>query len=79
PPRTSYEPATTEFYPDDDTLLPDTTLFRSGSFTQDVDHRIIPNWGAAQLMVRNRTLLNSSHQTYDLAIPGAVVGRFGGW
>ena len=28
----------------------------AGSFTQDVDHRIIPNWGAALLMIKNRSL-----------------------
>lgn len=33
----------------------------AGSFTQDVDHRIIPNWGAAQLIMGN-------------AVPGLVLG-----
>ncbi|VAS20830.1 inner membrane protein [Klebsiella pneumoniae] len=28
----------------------------AGSFTQDVDHRIIPNWGAAALMLKNRNV-----------------------
>lgn len=27
----------------------------AGSFTQDVDHRIIPNWGAAALMIKTVT------------------------
>ncbi len=29
----------------------------AGSFTQDVDHRIIPNWGAAALMIKNRNVV----------------------
>lgn len=28
----------------------------AGAFTQDVDHRILPNWGAAALMIKNRDL-----------------------
>ena len=33
----------------------------AGSFTQDVDHRIIPHWGAAALMVKNRNLAQTLH------------------
>ena len=33
----------------------------AGSFTQDVDHRIIPNWGAAALMVKNRNVAETLH------------------
>ena len=38
----------------------------AGSFTQDVDHRIIPNWGAAALMLKQ-----TDHTVLD------VAGRFG--
>lgn len=33
----------------------------AGSFTQDVDHRIIPNWGAAALMIKNRNVGETLH------------------
>ncbi|CDL59974.1 Putative inner membrane protein [Klebsiella pneumoniae IS39] len=33
----------------------------AGSFTQDVDHRIIPNWGAAALMLKNRNVGETLH------------------
>ncbi len=39
----------------------------AGSFTQDVDHRIIPNWGAAALMLKNRNVGETLHDPKAMA------------
>ncbi|CAO97976.1 hypothetical protein ETA_29300 [Erwinia tasmaniensis Et1/99] len=46
----------------------------AGSFTQDVDHRIIPNWGAAALMMKNRDLAQTLHNPKKMAIACGIVG-----
>ena len=46
----------------------------AGSFTQDVDHRIIPNWGAAVLMVKNRNLAETLHDPKKMALACTLVG-----
>lgn len=46
----------------------------AGSFTQDVDHRIIPNWGAALLMIKNRHLGETLHDPKKMAIACAIIG-----
>ncbi len=46
----------------------------AGSFTQDVDHRIIPNWGAAALMVKNRNVGETLHNPKKMAIACGVIG-----
>jgi len=46
----------------------------AGSFTQDVDHRIIPNWGAAALMVKNRNLAETLHDPKKMAIACGIIG-----
>lgn len=46
----------------------------AGSFTQDVDHRIIPNWGAAALMIKNRNVGETLHDPKKMAIACAVIG-----
>lgn len=46
----------------------------AGSFTQDVDHRIIPNWGAALLMIKNRNLAETLHAPKKMAIACAIIG-----
>ncbi|MCX8601869.1 MULTISPECIES: DUF4311 domain-containing protein [unclassified Gilliamella] len=46
----------------------------AGSFTQDVDHRIIPNWGAALLMIKNRNLGETLHDPKKMAIACAIIG-----
>ena len=46
----------------------------AGSFTQDVDHRIIPNWGAALLMIKNRNLAQTLHDPKKMAFACAFVG-----
>lgn len=46
----------------------------AGSFTQDVDHRIIPNWGGALLMIKNRNLAETLHDPKKMAFACAFIG-----
>ncbi|WP_213990895.1 DUF4311 domain-containing protein [Sodalis sp. dw_96] len=46
----------------------------AGSFTQDVDHRIIPHWGAAVLMIKNRRLDETMHDPRRMAIACSIIG-----
>ncbi|GAA5111024.1 DUF4311 domain-containing protein [Orbus sasakiae] len=46
----------------------------TGAFTQDVDHRIIPNWGAALLMFKNRNVAETLHDPRKMAIACTIIG-----
>lgn len=46
----------------------------AGAFTQDVDHRIIPHWGAAALMTRNRNVAETLHNPKKMAIACGIIG-----
>ena len=46
----------------------------AGSFTQDVDHRIIPNWGASLLMIKNRNLAETLHDPKKMAFACMIIG-----
>jgi len=46
----------------------------AGAFTQDVDHRIIPHWGAAALMVKNRSVAQTMHDPKKMAIACGIIG-----
>ncbi|MGL4858795.1 MAG: DUF4311 domain-containing protein [Enterobacteriaceae bacterium] len=46
----------------------------AGAFTQDVDHRIIPNWGASVLLSRNRNLAETLHDPKKMAIACGLIG-----
>lgn len=46
----------------------------AGAFTQDVDHRIIPNWGAALLMMKNRNVAETLHDPKKMAIACTFIG-----
>ena len=46
----------------------------AGSFTQDVDHRIIPNWAAALLMIKNRNVAETLHDPKKMAFASMLVG-----
>lgn len=46
----------------------------AGAFTQDVDHRIIPNWAAAALLVRNKNVSETIHNPKKMGMAGAVIG-----
>lgn len=46
----------------------------AGAFTQDVEHRIIPNWAAAALLWKNRRVEETLHDPKKMAFAGAAVG-----
>lgn len=46
----------------------------AGAFTQDVDHRIIPNWAAAVLMRKGKKPEDTLHNPKKMAIAGAIIG-----
>ena len=50
------------------------SIVGAGAFTQDVAHRIIPNWAAASLLARNRNIEETLHSPARMAMAGAVVG-----
>lgn len=46
----------------------------AGAFTQDVDHRIIPNWAAAALMATGKKPEETLHNPKKMAIAGGIIG-----
>lgn len=46
----------------------------AGALTQDVEHRIIPNWAAAALLWKNRSVEQTLHNPKRMAFAGAVIG-----
>lgn len=46
----------------------------AGAFTQDVDHRIIPHWGAAVLMIKNRNVAQTLHDPKKMALICGLIG-----
>lgn len=46
----------------------------AGAFTQDVTHRIIPNWAAAFLLMRDKDVTKTMHDPKKMGITGAVIG-----
>ncbi|MFV0239551.1 MAG: DUF4311 domain-containing protein [Lacrimispora sphenoides] len=46
----------------------------AGALTQDIDHRIIPNWAAAALMIRNKNVEETLHDPRKMALAGGVIG-----
>lgn len=46
----------------------------AGAFTQDVTHRVVPNWAAAALLAKNKNVEETMHNPMKMGIVGAVVG-----
>lgn len=46
----------------------------AGAFTQDVTHRIIPNWAASVLLAKNKNVSETMHDPRKMGFVGAVVG-----
>lgn len=46
----------------------------AGAFTQDVTHRVIPNWAAAALLLRNKDVGKTMHDPKKMGIAGAIIG-----
>lgn len=48
----------------------------TGAFTQDVNHRIIPNWSVALLLGKGKTVDETMHNPKKMAFAGGIVGIF---
>ena len=46
----------------------------AGSLSQDVLHRIVPNWSAAALLSRNKSVEETLHNPRRMMLAGAAVG-----
>ncbi|MDH6363214.1 uncharacterized protein (TIGR03580 family) [Enterococcus sp. PF1-24] len=46
----------------------------AGAFTQDVTHRIIPNWAAAVLLAKNKNVEETLHDPKKMGIVGGIIG-----
>lgn len=46
----------------------------AGALTQDIDHRIIPNWAAAALMIKNKNVEETLHDPRKMALAGGIIG-----
>lgn len=46
----------------------------AGALTQDIDHRVIPNWAAAVLMIKNRDVTDTLHNPQKMAIASGIIG-----
>ncbi|MGX7174111.1 DUF4311 domain-containing protein [Enterococcus ratti] len=46
----------------------------AGAFTQDVTHRIIPNWAAATLLAKNKNIATTMHDPKKMGFVGGVIG-----
>lgn len=50
------------------------SIVGAGAFTQDILHRVIPNWAAAAVIRKNSTLEDTLHNPKKMGIAGAVIG-----
>lgn len=46
----------------------------AGAYTQDVAHRIIPNWSAAALLGKGKNVESTMHNPRKMAFAGAIIG-----
>lgn len=46
----------------------------AGAFTQDVTHRVIPNWAAAILLTKDKNVSNTLHNPKKMGIVSAFIG-----
>lgn len=46
----------------------------AGSLSQDVLHRIVPNWSAAALLVKNKKVEETLYNPRKMMVAGAIVG-----
>lgn len=50
------------------------SIVAAGAFTQDVLHRVIPNWAAAIVIKKDGKLEDTLHHPMKMGLAGAVVG-----
>lgn len=46
----------------------------AGAFTQDVTHRVIPNWATAVLLVKNKSVAETMHNPKKMGMVGGLIG-----
>ncbi|MDT3393166.1 MAG: DUF4311 domain-containing protein [Bacillota bacterium] len=46
----------------------------AGAFTQDITHRVIPNWAAAALLVKNKNVEETVHNPKKMGFAGLIIG-----
>lgn len=46
----------------------------AGAFTQDVTHRVIPNWSAAILLIKDKDLSRTMHNPKKMGFLSALIG-----
>lgn len=46
----------------------------TGALTQDVLHRIVPNWAAGSLLIKNKNVEETMHDPAKMMFAGAVMG-----
>lgn len=50
------------------------SIVGAGAFTQDMAHRIIPNWAAAALLTKNKNVEETLHNPAKMAFASAIIG-----
>ena len=46
----------------------------AGAFTQDITHRVIPNWAASILLLRNKNVEETVHNPKKMGIVSGILG-----
>ncbi|MCF1627547.1 DUF4311 domain-containing protein [Tetragenococcus koreensis] len=46
----------------------------AGAFTQDVTHRVVPNWAAAALLYKNKDVSQTIQDPKKMGIAGTIIG-----
>lgn len=46
----------------------------AGAFTQDVTHRVVPNWATAALLTKDKDVTKTMHDPKKMGLVGMVVG-----
>lgn len=46
----------------------------AGAFTQDVTHRVISNWSASVLLLKNKNVAETVHNPKKMGLSGAIIG-----
>ena len=50
------------------------SVIGAGALTQDVLHRIVPNWAAAALLVKNKKVEETPYDPARMGVMGAIIG-----
>ena len=50
------------------------SVIGAGALTQDVFHRIVPNWAAAALLVKNKKVEETLYDPARMGVMGAIIG-----